>query len=193
MRMMFFFILFHLLFQVLGLFLVFLHLLLKAIHLPLKPFHFLFKSINLVLKAGVGSLLRSLMVVIFIFRTQRFLRPQWKHLLLAKTVADERDLAALGIITLVTAVPPINIFVFFSNFIFHGGIIFANIAETFLSLVAVAATSSVQEKPRFIRYIHVILSLLRDLQIIFQSSRVSPHGVVPCLGLLIRLLLRGDI
>merc|ERR1719508_121019 len=159
---------------------VFLHLLLKAIHLPMKLFHFLLKSINLVLKAGVVSLLRSLMVGIFIFRTQRFLRPQWKHLLLAKTVADERDLAALGIITLVTSVSSVNIFVFFSNFLFHGGIIFANKAEAFLSLVAVAAASSVQEKPRFIRYIHVILGLL---QIIFQSSH----------GLLIRLLLRGDI
>merc|ERR1719186_1216375 len=167
---------------------VFLHLLLKTIHLPMKFFHFLFKSINLVLKAGVISLLRSLMVGIF--RTQRFLRPERKHLLLAKTVADERDLAAFGIITLVTAVSPVNILVFFCNFLFRGGIVFANVAETFLSLVAVAAASSVQEKPRFIRYIHVILGLL---QIIFQSSRVSPHGVVPCLGLLIRLLLRGDI
>merc|ERR1719186_2180635 len=160
MRMMFFFILFHLLFQVLGLFIVFLHLLLKAIHLPMKLFHFLFKSINLVLKAGVASLLRSLMVVIFIFRTQRFLRPQWKHLLLAKTVADERDFAALGIISLVTAVSSVNRFVFFSNFLFRGGIVFANVAETFLSVVAVAATSSVKEKPSFIRYIHVILGLL---------------------------------
>merc|ERR1719186_2452896 len=111
-----FFILFHLLFQVLDLFMVFLHLLLKAIHLPMKLFHLLFKSINLVLKARVASLLRSLMVGIF-FRTQRFLRPQWKHLLLAKTVADERDLAALGIITLVTAVSSVNILVFFSNFL----------------------------------------------------------------------------
>merc|ERR1719186_39959 len=157
MRMMFFFILFHLLFQVLDLFIVFLHLLLKAIHLPMKLFHFLFKSINLLLKAGVASLLRSIMVVIFIFRTQRFLRPQWKHLLLAKTVADERDLAALGIITLMTAVSSVNILVFFCNFLFHGGIVFANEAETFLRLVAVAAASSVQEKPRFIRYVHVIL------------------------------------
>merc|ERR1719186_374916 len=139
------FIFFHLLFQLLDLFMVFLHLLLKAIHLPMKLFHFLFKSINLVLKAGVASLLRSLMVGIF-FRTQRFLRPQWKHLLLAKTVADERDLAALGIITLMTAVSPVNLLVFFSNFLFHGRIVFANIAETFLSLVAVTAASSVQEK-----------------------------------------------
>merc|ERR1719186_2053688 len=68
-----FFILFHLLFQVLDLFVVFLHLLLETIHLPMKLFHFLFKSINLVLKARVASLLRSLMVGIFIFRTQRFL------------------------------------------------------------------------------------------------------------------------
>merc|ERR1719482_1564152 len=111
-----FFILFHLLFQVLDLFMVFLHLLLKAIHLPMKLFHLLFKSINLVLKARVASLLRSLMVGIFIFRTQRFLRPQRKHLLLAKTVADERDLATLGIITLVPAVSPVNILVFFRNF-----------------------------------------------------------------------------
>merc|ERR1719186_1598889 len=152
------FIFFHLLFQLLDLFMVFLHLLLKAIHLPMKLFHLLFKSINLVLKAGVASLLRSLMVGIFM--TQRFLRPQWKHLLLAKTVADERDLAALGIITLMTAVSSVNIFVFFSNFLFHGGVVFANVAETFLSLVAVAAASSVQEKPRFIRYVHVILGLL---------------------------------
>merc|ERR1719186_726392 len=137
---------------------VFLHLLLKAIHLPMKLFHFLFKSINLVLKARVASLLRSLMVGIF--RTQRFLRPQRKHLLLAKTVADESDLAALGIITLVTAVSSVNLLVFFSNFLFHGRIVFASIAEAFLSLVAVAAASSVQEKPRFIRYIHVILGLL---------------------------------
>merc|ERR1719291_815094 len=127
-----FFIFFHLLFQVLDLFMVFLHLLLKAIHLPMKLFHFLFKSINLVLKTRVASLLRSLMVGIFIFRTQRFLRPQRKHLLLAKTVADERDLAALGIITLMTAVSPVNMLVFFSNFFFHGGIVFANIAEAFL-------------------------------------------------------------
>merc|ERR1719186_89053 len=112
-----FFILFHLLFQVLDLFMVFLHLLLKAIHLPMKLFHLLFKSINLVLKARVASLLRSLMVVIFM--TQRFLRPQWKHLLLAKTVADERDLAALGIITLMTAVSSVNILVFFSNLLFR--------------------------------------------------------------------------
>merc|ERR1719291_1601750 len=125
-----FFIFFHLLFQVLDLFMVFLHLLLKAIHLPMKLFHFLFKSINLVLKARVASLLRGLMVVIF--RTHRFLRPQRKHLLLTKTVADERDLAALGIITLVTAVSPVNMLVFFSNFFFHGGIVFANIAEAFL-------------------------------------------------------------
>merc|ERR1719482_2677651 len=131
-----FFILFHLLFQVLDLFMVFLHLLLKTIHLPMKFFHLLFKSINLVLKAGVASLLRSLMVGIFIFRTQRFLRPHWKHLLLAKTVADERDLAALGIITLVTAGSSVNILVFFRNFLFHGGVVFANVAEAFLSLVA---------------------------------------------------------
>merc|ERR1719186_15763 len=110
-----FFILFHLLFQVLDLFMVFLHLLLKAIHLPMKLFHLLFKSINLVLKTRVASLLRSLMVGIFIFRMQRFLRPQRKHLLLAKTVADERDLAALGIITLMTAVSPVNLLVFFSK------------------------------------------------------------------------------
>merc|ERR1712112_549866 len=145
-----FFILFHIIFQMLDLFMVFLHLLLKTIHLPMKLFHFLFKSINLVLKARVVSLLRSLMVVIF--RTQRFLRPQRKHLLLAKTVADEQDLAAL-----MTVVSSVNLLVFFSNFLFRGGIVNTHVAETFLSVVAVAAASSVQEKPRFIRYVHIIL------------------------------------
>merc|ERR1719219_3403323 len=152
-----FFILFHLLFQVLDLFMVFLHLLLEAIHLPMKLFHFLFKSINLVLKARVVRLLRSLMVGIFTFRTQRFLRPQRKYLLLAKTVADEQDLAALGIITLMTVVSPVNLLVFFSNFLFRGGIVNTHVAETFLSLVAIATASSVKEKPRFIRYVHIIL------------------------------------
>merc|ERR1712112_444332 len=123
----------------------------------MKLFYFLFKSINLVLKARVVSLLRSLMVDIFIFRTQRFLRPQRKHLLLAKTVADEQDLAALGIITLMTVVSPVNLLVFFGNFLFRGGIVNTKVAEAFLSVVAVAATSSVQEKPRFIRYVHIIL------------------------------------
>merc|ERR1712112_289703 len=150
-----FFYVFFILFQMLDLFMVFLHLLLKTIHLPMKLFHFLFKSINLVLKARVVSLLRSLMVVIF--RTQRFLRPQRKHLLLAKTVADEQDLAALGIITLMTVVSPVNLLVFFGNFLFRGGIVNTKVAEAFLSIVAVAATSSVQEKPRFIRYVHIIL------------------------------------
>merc|ERR1712202_99791 len=41
-----------------------------------------------------------------------------------------------------------------------------------------------------LKAIHLPMKLFHFL---FQSSLVSPHGVVPGLGLLIRLLLRGDI